>query len=396
VLVHLVADYGPGDLAAAEVRSSLAVHLPGADVVYTPVGPFDTVAAGFCVAQLALGVGPADRLVHHNVAPREDRDEPRQDNNGEPLVAARLSNGVLVVGVAAGSTFAFVRDEVEQAHLVDVPSSGSQFRSRDAFPPLLRRLLAGDTALLGERLEPVRLHDVPPQAVAYVDGYGNLKTTWQEPPAEAGTRVRVRVGEVEAEAVVGGGTFAVPAGELSFAPGSSGWATRDGGQRRSCELLARAGARLSCSAFRHPAQASTSRSVSACRRVDVRGGEAGRDGPSSSAGGIGVSRGQGCCLSRARVRTVTGKGRDGRGQGSCRHWQGCDGSAGWHRCAGQHAAGVVADRAPCRRPPGRAPRRRARRSLSQHAVQLIESERRRHLRAAPHRVALRRPGTRSP
>lgn len=241
MLVHLVADYGPGDLAAAEVFSCLAVHLPGAQVTYTPVAPFDTVAAGFCVAQLALGEGPSDRLVYHNVAPREDRDDPRPDNDGEPLVAARLSNGVLVVGVAAGSTFAFVREEIEQAHLVAVPPSGSQFRSRDAFPPLLPRVLAGDTSVLATVLEPSRLASVPSRVVAYVDGYGNLKTTWQEPPAAPGHRVRVRVGEVEADAVVGDSTFAVPAGDLSFAPGSSGWTTRDGGRRRWYELLARGG-----------------------------------------------------------------------------------------------------------------------------------------------------------
>lgn len=134
LLLHLVADYGPGDLAAAEVRARLAVHLPGAEVMYTPVGPFDTVAAGFCVAQLALGEGPAERLVYHNVAPREDVEDSRPDNEGEPLLVARLSNGGFVAGVGAGSTFAFVAEEVVQLHEVAVPSSGSQFRSRDAFP----------------------------------------------------------------------------------------------------------------------------------------------------------------------------------------------------------------------------------------------------------------------
>lgn len=223
------------------MHARLAVHLPGADVVYTPVGPFDTVAAGFCVAQLALGEGPAERLVYHNVAPREDLDDPRPDNEGEPLLAARLSNGVLVVGVAAGSTFAFVAEEVEDLHEVAVPASRSQFRSRDAFPALLPGLLAGDRSLLAAPLDPAGLPPVPARTVAYVDGYGNLKTTWEEPPAEPGTRVRVRVGDVEAEAVTGGGTFAVPTGELSFAPGSSGWATRAGGRRRWCELLARGG-----------------------------------------------------------------------------------------------------------------------------------------------------------
>ena len=240
MLVHLVADYGPGDLAAAEVRARLAVHLPGADVTYTPVGPFDTVAAGFCVAQLALTEGPAERLIYHNVAPREDRDDPRPDNEGEPLVAARLRNGVLVVGVSAGSTFAFVADEADEVHEVVVPATGSQFRSRDAFPALLPRLLAGDRSLLGAPLDPAALPGVPARVVAYVDGYGNLKTTWQEVAAEVGARLRVRVGDVEAEAVVGGGTFAVPAGELSFAPGSSGWHGR-AGQRRWYELLARGG-----------------------------------------------------------------------------------------------------------------------------------------------------------
>jgi hypothetical protein len=45
---------------------------------------------------------------------------------------------------------------VEEIHEVDVPPSGSQFRSRDAFPPLLPRLLAGDRSLLASL-------GVPPQ-----------------------------------------------------------------------------------------------------------------------------------------------------------------------------------------------------------------------------------------
>jgi hypothetical protein len=77
--------------------------------------------------------------------------------------------------------------------------------------------------------------------VAYVDGYGNLKTTWLEPPAEPGTPVQVRVGGTELRATVGGGTFAVPSGALSFAPGSSGWTTGTGTELRWCELLLRGG-----------------------------------------------------------------------------------------------------------------------------------------------------------
>lgn len=146
-----------------------------------------------------------------------------------------------VVGVAAGSSFSFVAEEVDELHEVAVPSTGSQFRSRDAFPALLPGLLAGDRSLIARALVPSSLPPVPERVVAYVDGYGNLKTTWHEVPMEAGTRVRVRVGDVEADAVVHDGTFAVAAGELSFAPGSSGWTTRSGDHRRWYELLARGG-----------------------------------------------------------------------------------------------------------------------------------------------------------
>jgi hypothetical protein len=61
-LVHLVADYGPGDLAFSEVVQRLALALGGAVVQATPVAAFDTLAAGFCVAQLALTDGPDDRV----------------------------------------------------------------------------------------------------------------------------------------------------------------------------------------------------------------------------------------------------------------------------------------------------------------------------------------------
>lgn len=57
MLLTVVADYGTGDLAFAEVRQRLALLLPEADVTAIAVPPFDTVSAGFCVAQLASGTG---------------------------------------------------------------------------------------------------------------------------------------------------------------------------------------------------------------------------------------------------------------------------------------------------------------------------------------------------
>jgi hypothetical protein len=239
MLITVVADYGTGDLAFAEVRQRFAELLPEADIAALPVPPFDTVSAGFCVAQLAFGTGPADRVIYANVAPRQDEDEAREDNAGERLVATRLPSGVLVVGVASGASLSFLADEGLPVHAVKVPDAGSQFRSRDVFPAAVAGLVRGDDDLIGEA---VTVGPAPRRSVVYTDGYGNLKTSWFDPPAEPGTTVRIRIGAAEAQAVVSDGVFAVPAGEMSFAPGSSGWPSGTGDGDRMCyELLARGG-----------------------------------------------------------------------------------------------------------------------------------------------------------
>jgi hypothetical protein len=239
MLITVVADYGTGDLAFAEVRQTFAELLPEAQVAALSVPPFDTVGAGFCVAQLAFGSGPADRVIYANVAPRQDADEAREDNAGERLVTARLPSGVLVVGVDSGASLSFLAGEGVRLHAVKVPDAGSQFRSRDVFPEAVAGLVRGDDDLLGDV---VTVAPAPQRCVVYTDGYGNLKTSWFEPPAETGTTVRVRIGEAEAQAVVSDGVFAVPAGEISFAPGSSGWPSGTGDGDRMCfELLARGG-----------------------------------------------------------------------------------------------------------------------------------------------------------
>src|SRR5215210_4664463 len=99
MLVHIVADYGQGDLAFAEVVQRIKRHLPDAEPVLTPVPAFSTLAAGFCIAQLALNEAPAGTLVYHNVAPREDDEAAREANAGERLAYARLRTGVRVIGV---------------------------------------------------------------------------------------------------------------------------------------------------------------------------------------------------------------------------------------------------------------------------------------------------------
>ena len=223
VLVHIVADYGHGDLAFAEVVQRIKVHLPDAEPVLTPVPPFSTLAAGFCVAQLGLNEAPAGTLVYHNVAPRADDDEARAENAGERLAFARLPTGVRVIGVNAGHAFSFVRDEADELRWAAVPAEGSQFRSRDLFPQAAAAIALGRPDALGDELVPAEVAPAPESRIAYVDGYGNLKTTIRADGVESRSTVRVRIGETELEAVASDGTFEVPTGALSFAPGSSGW-----------------------------------------------------------------------------------------------------------------------------------------------------------------------------
>jgi S-adenosylmethionine hydrolase len=109
-----------------------------------------------------------------------------------------------------------------------MPESSSQFRSRDVFPQLVAAVAGGDDTALGAGLTEEAVPPPPERVVAYIDGYGNLKTTWSQPPASSGTRVRVEIGDRSIEAIVSDGTFEVPTGETSFAPGSSGWRTLEG------------------------------------------------------------------------------------------------------------------------------------------------------------------------
>src|SRR5919199_1101748 len=152
MLVHIIADYGYGDLALAEVVQRVKLHLPDAEPVLTPVPPFATLAAGFCIAQLGLNEAPASTLVYHNIAPRQDDEAARAGNAGERLAYARLPTGVRVIGVNAGYTFSFVRDTAEELRWAAVAAEGSQFRSRDLFPQAAAAIALGRPDALADEL----------------------------------------------------------------------------------------------------------------------------------------------------------------------------------------------------------------------------------------------------
>ncbi len=243
MLVHIVADYGNGDLAFAEVVQRLKFYLPDAEPVLTPVPAFSTLAAGFCVAQLGMNEAPAGTIIYHNVAPRADDRDARPANAGERLAFARLPTGVRVIGVNAGHAFSFVRDAAEELRWAAVPAEGSQFRSRDLFPQAAGAIALGQPGALAEEIRRAEIPEVPPKRIAYIDGYGNLKTTIKRDAVDApsGSIIHVRIGGAEREAMVSDGSFAVETGRLAFAPGSSGWKSARGQERRWMELFLRGG-----------------------------------------------------------------------------------------------------------------------------------------------------------
>lgn len=241
MLLHLIADFGGHDLAFAEVAQRFKLYLPEADLVMTAVPPFATLAAGFCAAQLALNDAPPGTVVFHNVAPRRDAVAARRNNDGERLVWAKLPNGVTVVGVHAGHTFSFLRDGASELAFVNVSSEGSQFRSRDLFPEACAAVVRGTADALAGRLEPTLIPEIPSSVVAYIDGFGNLKTTLQIRDLPSENEVSVTLGEVTRRVLIADGSFSVPQGELCLAPGSSGWTLADGERVRWLELFLRGG-----------------------------------------------------------------------------------------------------------------------------------------------------------
>ena len=242
MLVHIIADYGFGDLAFAEVVQRIRLHLPDAEPILTPVPAFATLAAGFCVAQLGLNEAPAGTIIYHNVAPREDDEQARAKNAGERLAFARLPTGVRVIGVNAGYAFSFVRDLAVELRWAAVAAEGSQFRSRDLFPEAAGAIALGQPDALDEEIPLSDIPDVPSNCIAYIDGYGNLKTSIKhDSKLDSGHKVCLRIGEKEQDAITSDGSFAVESGQLAFAPGSSGWTDAQGEHTRWMEVFLRGG-----------------------------------------------------------------------------------------------------------------------------------------------------------
>ena len=258
MLLHIIADYGPADLAYAEVIQRLKQALPDAELVLTNVPVFSTLAAGFCIAQIGLNAADDSALIYHNVAPRAEDTPSSSADTWERLALARLPNGVKVIGVHAGHALSFIRDVAAELRWISIAPSRSQFRSRDVFPDAVAALAANNTSALGDNIAVSEIPDAPASSIAYIDGYGNIKTTiplqlsvtpngcisqahFDDVPGHV---LSVRIGQIEKRVIVSDGSFDVKSGQIAFAAGSSGWTYRRAEVRneiRWMELFFRSG-----------------------------------------------------------------------------------------------------------------------------------------------------------
>lgn len=253
--LHLVCDYAPGDLAWAEVYSAFKAKLTeDVPLHMTSVHSFDTVSTGFVVGQLSSSgkdLKPENLTIFANCAPRKDLKVARQNNEGEGLLYASLKNGVHVIAVNSGYSMSFVRNEILELWSTDAEEFGSQFRSRDFFPRIIAQAMRGDFTFLKHKLDALEvIPEVPQEVIAYVDSFGNMKTTFRDghetlSKLEPGQRIRVTIGSVIRAATVATGSFNVMEGDLAFAPGSSGH------DKKYWELFKRGGSARD--EFAHPA-----------------------------------------------------------------------------------------------------------------------------------------------
>lgn len=255
LLVYVIADYGDlHDLAFAEVKQKLYFELQDTHVSISTfsIPAFDTVATGFALAQTAINsrLGARHKFFV-NTAPRKDDLAPRVKNAGEGYAYAKLHNGVEICAVNSGYSLSFIKDAATEIRAVNCSAAGSQFRSRDIFPPAFGKIARGDYSELGGDIR-AAVPDYPENVVCYTDGYGNMKCS-VDPEGLAplkgrdvtlginGHRQLVRCAE---------GIFGVADGQFCFSDGSSGWTLPDGRRVKFAEVVQRGGS--AAHTFGHP------------------------------------------------------------------------------------------------------------------------------------------------
>ncbi|HSW89996.1 MAG TPA: hypothetical protein VLH19_03950 [Patescibacteria group bacterium] len=226
--LHIVSDYGVSDPAFGEVFQRLCANTSDINptVHITSVDFSDTVAGGFWLYQFLLGKSDKQSMfAYSNIAPRKVQRAAMKNNSGEGLKYGKLANGSEIIAVNSEHVFSFVKPYLQDFKEIEVSNQGTQFRSRDNYPKIVSEIMHGDYSSLKENLPLSLIPDVPKNKIAWIDGYGNIKTTIRrsEVKLEPGSRVRIEINGVIWTGIMAEGSFGVRHGELAFSPGSSGY-----------------------------------------------------------------------------------------------------------------------------------------------------------------------------
>ncbi len=246
IFVYVIADYGDlHDLAFAEVKQKIYYEFPEQNVSISTfaVPAFDTVATGFALAQTAVNSKLGRRHKFFvNTAPRKDDLSPRVKNAGEGFAYAKLYNGIEICAVNSGFSLSFIKDCALEIRAVNCSAAGSQFRSRDIFPPSFGKIARGDYSELGEDIRE-SVPDYPQNVVCYTDGYGNMKCSVnpQTLLSLKGRDVTLDINGRQQIARCAEGIFGVADGQFCFSEGSSGWFLPDGSRVQFAEVVQRGG-----------------------------------------------------------------------------------------------------------------------------------------------------------
>lgn len=230
-ILHVLCDYSPNGMEFGEIISRLQFNLDDPHAVRihpTSVPPLDTIAVGFVTAQYAFAPHKGRMFIYGNAAPRRGGNKATKNNEDNGIRYAKLDNGVEIVNVMSEFAFGFVKDHIVEYRGIDCPNAGSQFRSRDFFPERVAKLINGDRSVLTEELDKNEIPEVPRNLVAWIDWFGNMKTTMRKSDLEKqglkpGDKVQVICNNVSMIGVVATGGFSVDRGVLAVNAGSSGY-----------------------------------------------------------------------------------------------------------------------------------------------------------------------------
>jgi hypothetical protein len=265
--IMTIGDYGRGELAFKEVRDSIwaackkhNINIEDYDEYAVPA--FSTVSTAFALAQLSLTTKlPETKKFFVNTAPRGDDRKARVNNEGEGFVYGKLFNGAEFCAVNSGYSLSFVKEAATEIRAINVSKEGSQFRSRDNFPPAFAQVISGDHSILGASVIDT-IPDLPKDIIVHIDGYGdsdgygNLKIFMDNDELDElkGKDVLIEmIGNVEYAkdrddalrlhtARVTDRIFDVASGEMAFAKnGSSGWNLPNGKRQSFAEIVVRSG-----------------------------------------------------------------------------------------------------------------------------------------------------------